>query len=387
MQIFKSLFVRMRLVHWVGMLLLVANAFIFTENGISRCVQLLIAVVVLVHDIDEKFFGVDKIKKVRDYFSLLKDKDLTLHPEINATFNAEITELLNSINEFRVVIRDSLVLVDQQSSVNMTEVENMNESLSHIEDKLKDQLSNYKHIANNIASLTDQASELRAISNENTDAINNNLSIIQKAKDEYAELRSKIITHNYNMESMGEKITLLNQNTEQIIKVISIVSSIADQTNLLALNAAIEAARAGEAGRGFAVVADEVRKLAENTTVSLKDIKSVVSSITSGLDEIQRTMSKDIETLSEISLKTESSEREIDTVYSAIVKSKDIVNINQAVATNMDSNIAEIKRTIDASVIANESLIDDNLSELVMESNNLRDSATRVKESITQFKV
>lgn len=99
---------------------------------------------------------------------------------------------------------------------------------------------------------------------------------------------------------LAERLNTLSQEAAQVKEVLSVISDIADQTNLLALNAAIEAARAGEHGRGFAVVADEVRKLAERTQKSLQESNSTVSVIVQSVNDATDMMSKSAQAIQKL---------------------------------------------------------------------------------------
>ncbi|MBG0776500.1 MAG: PAS domain-containing protein [Desulfovibrionaceae bacterium] len=120
-------------------------------------------------------------------------------------------------------------------------------------------------VAGNARSVTDLAESSRAKVGDGADEVERTRKVILTVRDEAQTLMS-------DMEHLGE-------HAERIGGVLNVITDIADQTNLLALNAAIEAARAGEAGRGFAVVADEVRKLAEKTMQATKEVGSVVQAI------------------------------------------------------------------------------------------------------------
>ena len=195
---------------------------------------------------------------------------------------------------------------------------NVSESLTVIQDNLKTNISNLKEIT----SATKAAAELS----------NNSRSNINDAVSELHALNEQVGMNNSSIEELANQ-------TNSITSVIELITDIADQTNLLALNAAIEAARAGEHGRGFAVVADEVRKLAERTHKATSEISVSIKSLQQGMNEIQASSESMKDTVDASTRKIEEFE---DTLVELSDGSSSIVSSSYMMENNVFVVLAKI---------------------------------------------
>ncbi|AMW32985.1 MULTISPECIES: methyl-accepting chemotaxis protein [Fervidobacterium] len=240
-----------------------------------------------------------------------------------------------SLEEFRKLFAK----YEENSRVFLNSIEKQQEAIERITSSVEEINATIEELssqAEGLSKISINAASLAKILEEKTEYGSSELESVRKLTTgfvkEYEELRNGIRN--------------LADATKNIGSIIETVRQIAEQTNLLALNAAIEAARAGEAGRGFAVVADEIRKLAEQTKASTDTITSTISAV----DEYSKVLEKQIERLYKEVEQTESGYNKVSESFERIAKVvRDITNLIDSIAAHSEEQTASAEEMRSAS--------------------------------------
>ncbi|WQX63869.1 methyl-accepting chemotaxis protein TlpB [Helicobacter pylori] len=249
------------------------------------------------------------------------DKDLRAKIDVGDR-NDEISQVGRGINLFVENARLIMEEIKGISTSNKTSMDKLVQIVQETQKSMKDSSTTLNSVKNKA---TDVASMMNA-SIEQSQGLRKRLietqGLVKESKDAIGDLFSQITESAHTEEELSSKVEQLSRNADDVKSILDIINDIADQTNLLALNAAIEAARAGEHGRGFAVVADEVRNLAGRTQKSLAEINSTIMVIVQEINDVSSQMnlnSQKMERLSDMSKSVQETYEKMSSNLSSVV--------------------------------------------------------------------
>ena len=359
----KSLYLRMTIVHYIGIIILPLNAFLFTSNSIAQIVQVVIAFALIIHELDERKNGKLLSQELVKFLKNMDNKNVSL--EINTSMASEYSqikdvidqreiELLKKEKEELLLIQEAKMVMDKikhglysdiiTSTTSNKSLEEFKQGVNEMIVETRGHFSNVNNILNEYTNydyrnelklegitkegefklLVDSVNKLKnaitqmllenktnGVALQNTsEVLLNNVDKLNQSSNEAAQSLKNTssvlekITQNVDktsaqtkqMSNLANAVTVsatdglnlafktttamdeINEKVSAINESITIIDQIAFQTNILSLNAAVEAATAGEAGKGFAVVAQEVRNLANSSTQAAREIKNLVES-------------------------------------------------------------------------------------------------------------
>ena len=359
----KSLYLRMTIVHYIGIIILPLNAFLFTSNSIAQIVQVVIAFALIIHELDERKNGKLLSQELVKFLKNMDNKNVSL--EINTSMASEYSQikdvidqrevgLLKKENEELLLIQEAKMVMDKikhgiysdiiTSTTSNKSLEEFKQGVNEMIIETRGHFSNVNNILNKYTNydyrnelklegitkegefkllvgsvnklknaitqmllenktngvalqntsevLLNNVDKLNQSSNEAAQSLKNTSSVLEKITQNV----DKTSAQTKQMSNLANAVTVsatdglnlafktttamdeINEKVSAINESITIIDQIAFQTNILSLNAAVEAATAGEAGKGFAVVAQEVRNLANSSTQAAREIKNLVES-------------------------------------------------------------------------------------------------------------
>jgi methyl-accepting chemotaxis protein len=294
-----------------------------------------------------------------------------------------IADSINKLGESISAILQEVVDATQATSSAASQISSSSEELASGAQELSSQVH---EIASAIEQMTSTIIQTSKSTNRTAENSKHSVEVAQRGGELILQTVDGITKIAEVVSKASDIIQELGKNSQQIGDIVQVIDEIADQTNLLALNAAIEAARAGEQGRGFAVVADEVRKLAERTTKATKEIAQMIRKIQSDTKNAVESVNQGaivVEEGKKLASKAGQSLKEIISSANEVV---DLANQVASASEEQSSTAEQISKNIESiSHVTNESA--SGIQQIARSADDLNRLTEKLSNLVSQFKV